>query len=189
MQTDLRFTAGDALLVVDVINDFNHDDGKRLLQAFRERASTMAAVISIARASGVPIIYANDDGDQWKSDGPGYIREVLESGADSEVIRELIPSPGDYVLLKHRYSAFDHTALDILLERLSVDRLYLIGSATEGCVVQTAIDARELGLKTTIVADACASTDPALERTALHYAEQVVGARIRRERDAADAES
>ena len=51
------------------------------------------------------------------------------------------------VLLKHRYSAFDHTPLDLLLERLHIDRLVLIGAATEGCIVQTAIDAREHGLE------------------------------------------
>ncbi|TML88224.1 MAG: isochorismatase family protein [Actinobacteria bacterium] len=39
------------------------------------------------------------------------------------------------------------------------------GSATEGCIVQTAIDAREQGLKTTILADACASTHTELETT------------------------
>jgi nicotinamidase-related amidase len=50
--------------------------------------------------------------------------------------------------------------------------------------VQTAIDAREHGLKITIVADACATTDPELETVALRYAGQVVGAHIahRRER-------
>ena len=26
-----------------------------------------------------------------------------------------LPQPGDRVLLEHRYSAFDHTALDLLL--------------------------------------------------------------------------
>jgi nicotinamidase-related amidase len=189
MPNEFRFTTGDALLVVDVINDFKHDDGERLLQSFREKASAMAAAIATARASHVPVIYANDDGDRWNSDGPGYVRAVLESGADPNVLRELIPAAGDYFLLKHRYSAFDHTALDILLERLGVDRVCLIGSATEGCVVQTVIDARELGLKATIIADACATTDTALEKTALDYAEHVVGARIRREGDRGDAES
>jgi nicotinamidase-related amidase len=189
MQNEFGFSSGDALLVVDVINDFKHDDGERLLQSFRARASRMAAAIASARASGIPVIYANDDGDRWNSDGPGYVRAVLENGADPNVLRELIPSQGDYFLLKHRYSAFDHTALDILLERLKVDRLCLIGSAAEGCVVQTVIDARELGFKTTIIADACASTDPELEKTALDYAERVVGARIHRGRDRGDAES
>jgi nicotinamidase-related amidase len=188
MQNEFRFTAGDALLVVDVINDFDHEDGERLLQSFREKAPAMVTAIASARALGIPIIYANDDGDRWNSDAPGYVRSALENGPDPDVLRELIPSASDYFLLKHRYSAFDHTALDILLERLTVDRLYLIGSATEGCVVQTVIDARELGLKATIIADACASTDPALEKTALDYAEQVVGARICRGASATDVE-
>jgi nicotinamidase-related amidase len=82
--------------------------------------------------------------------------------------------------LKHRYSAFDHTPLDLLLDELEVERLVLIGAATEGCIVQTAIDAREHGLKVTIVADACASTDPELETVALDYVGRVVGAHIAR---------
>jgi nicotinamidase-related amidase len=45
--------------------------------------------------------------------------------------------------------------------------------------VQTALDAREHGLKATIVADACATTDPDLEQTALRYAEAVGGIRLR----------
>lgn len=81
-------------------------------------------------------------------------------------------------MLKHRYSAFDHTPLDLLLEHLKVERLLLIGAATEGGVVQIANDAREHGLKTTIIADACATTDPDLEALALDSAERVVGARI-----------
>ena len=40
------------------------------------------------------------------------------------------------------------------------------------------IDARELGFKVTILADACATNDPKLEEIALRYAEQVGGMRI-----------
>jgi len=46
--------------------------------------------------------------------------------------------------------------------------------------VQTAIDARELGLKASIAVDACATTDPELEAVALRYAENVVGVRLER---------
>jgi nicotinamidase-related amidase len=53
-----------------------------------------------------------------------------------------------------------------------------VGAATEGCVVQTALAAREHGLKATIIADACATTDPELESTALRYAEDVGGIRV-----------
>jgi nicotinamidase-related amidase len=53
-----------------------------------------------------------------------------------------------------------------------------MGAATEGCVVQTAIDAREHGLQATILAEACATTDPSLEELALRYAAEVGGVRV-----------
>jgi nicotinamidase-related amidase len=137
----------------------------------------MAEAIGAARDSGVPVVYVNDDRDRWDSDAPSLAREAVE-GPGGDVVRSLLPQAGDRVLLKHRYSAFDHTALELLLESLDVVRVLLVGAATEGCVVQTAIDAREHGLKATILADACATADEQLERTALRYAEDVGGIRV-----------
>jgi nicotinamidase-related amidase len=181
-----RFGPGDALLVVDVINDFTHEDGQRLLESFRERSPAMTKAIAAARAAAVPVVYVNDDQGHWDSDAPGLVRSAADSGQAGEVMRELAPPPGTYFLLKHRYSAFDHTALDLLLDELDVERLVIIGAATEGCIVQTAIDAREHGLKATILADACATTDADLETVALHYAERVVGARVTETGELAD---
>lgn len=178
MSQPFGFEPGDALVVIDVINDFQHEDGDRLLLSFRERLAAMTETIAKARTDGIPIVYVNDEHGRWDSDAPALVRSVLERSHGADVVERLAPQPGDRVLLKHRYSAFDHTPLDLLLEQLHVDRLVLIGAAIEGCIVQTAIDARERGLKTTIVADACASTDPELESVALHYAGRVVGARI-----------
>jgi nicotinamidase-related amidase len=48
--------------------------------------------------------------------------------------------------------------------------------STEGCVAQTAIDARERGFKVTVLANACATIDERVEQVALEYLEQVVGA-------------
>jgi nicotinamidase-related amidase len=47
--------------------------------------------------------------------------------------------------------------------------------ATEMCVTQTAITARELGFKVTVLAGACACVDERLERIALEYLRQVAG--------------
>jgi nicotinamidase-related amidase len=173
------FEQGDALLVVDVFNDFGHDDAEALLASFRERGATMAEAVAAARKSEVPVIYVNDDRDRWDSDAPALAREAAE-GPGGDVIRALLPQEGDRVLLKHRYSAFDHTALELLLEAESVERLLVMGAATEGCVVQTALDAREHGLKATILADACATTDEELESTALRYAADVGGIFVQR---------
>ena len=173
------FEPTDALTVVDVFNDFDHEDGEQLLQSFRERAGTMAHVLAEARRANVPIVYVNDERGRWRSDAPGLVRAAL-SGKGGTLIQELAPAENDAVILKQRYSAFDHTALDLLLESLRVERIVLIGAAVEGCVVQTALDARELGLKVTILSDACATTDRDMEEVALRYASSVGGARVER---------
>jgi nicotinamidase-related amidase len=173
------FEEGDVLLVVDVLDDFDHADAESLLASFRARGATMAGTIAAAREAGVPVVYVNDDRDRWDSDAPALAREAAE-GPGGDVIRQLLPQEGDHVLLKHRYSAFDHTALELLLGAKSAERVLVVGAATEGCVVQTALDARENGLKATILADACATTDESLEETALRYAEDVGGVRVRR---------
>jgi len=164
--------------VIDVLADFDHEDGELLLASFRERGAGMCAAIARAREAGVPVIYVNDDRDRWDSDAPALAREAA-SGPGGDVVGQLLPRPGDRVLLKHRYSAFDHTALELLLASLRVERVLLAGSATEGCVVQTALDVREHGLKATILIDACETADERLEETALRYAEDVGGIRVR----------
>jgi nicotinamidase-related amidase len=169
-----RFETGDALLVVDVINDFDHDDGRALLESFTERLVTMQKAIAAARASDIPVLYVNDAHGRWDGDVQALLRGAHEA------VRSLTPGPADPFVLKHRYSGFDHTPLDLLLGELRVERIVLSGAATEGCVVQTAIDAREHGLKATILADACATTSEELERVALEYAERVGGIRVAR---------
>jgi nicotinamidase/pyrazinamidase len=143
----------------------------------------MARAIGLARDAGVPVIYVNDDRDRWDSDAPALAREAA-GGPGGEIVSELLPRKGDRVVLKHRYSGFDHTALELLLEAESAERVLIVGAATEGCVVQTALDARERGLKATILADACATTDEALEATALRYAKDVGGIYVEQVSDA-----
>jgi nicotinamidase-related amidase len=172
------FEQGDALLVIDVLDDFEHEESEALLASFRERGATMAAAIDAARRSGVPVVFVNDDRDRWDGDAPALAREAA-TGRGGDAIRHLLPSAGDSILLKHRYSAFDHTALELLLEAERIDRVLIMGAATEGCVVQTALDAREHGLKATILVDACATTSSELEELALRYAEKVGGIRVR----------
>ena len=168
----------DALLLVDLINHFDHEDGDRLLASFRERLPGMQAAIAYANDSRIPVVYVNDNSGRWDSDAPALVRSAIDEGCGGDVVSAIAPAAGDRFLLKPRYSGFDHTPLALVLEDLEVERLLLAGAATEGCVVQTAIDARELGFKVTILADACATTDEELEAVALAYAERVGGVQI-----------
>ena len=59
------FEQGDALLVVDVLDDFEHEDAEPLLASFKARGAAMERAIAQAREAGVPVIYVNDDRDRW----------------------------------------------------------------------------------------------------------------------------
>jgi nicotinamidase-related amidase len=169
----------DALLLVDVVNDFEHEDGERLLESFRERHEGLERALADARAEGVAVVYANDNFGVWDGDGPRLVRQALE-GRGAELVEAIAPADGDPFVVKPRYSAFDHTPLELILRDLEIERLLLAGTSTEGCVAQTAIDARELGFKVTVLADACATVDERVERVALEYLEAVAGVRIER---------
>lgn len=169
----------DALVVVDLLQRFEHRDGDALLASLRQRLPGLRAALDRARRDDVPVVYVNDMEGRWDADAPALVRDAL-AGPGGDALREIVPATGNRIVLKPRYSIFDHTPLLLLLRELEVERLLLAGAATEACVVQSAIDARELGFKVTIVADACATTDEELERLAFEYAERVVGARVER---------
>jgi nicotinamidase-related amidase len=168
-----------ALLLVDVIKDFEHEDGDRLLASFRRRHSGFADVVERARADGTTIVYANDTGGTWDSDSdaPALIRRAIE-GKGGELVSAIAPRLEDIVVLKPRYSAFDETPLASLLKEQGIERLTLGGTATEMCVFQTVTDALRSRFEVTVRADACATVDERHEALALDYLEQVLGVRV-----------
>ena len=149
-----------------------------MLASFRERHAGLVEAIETARANEVPVLYAQDNRGVWDGDKARLIREAVEEGLGAQLVEAIAPREGDRFVVKPRYSAFDHTPLELILRGLDVERLLLAGTATEGCVVQTAIDGRELGFKISVLWKACASPDERLEQVALTYLEEVVGARL-----------
>ena len=169
----------DSLLLVDVINTFEHEDGGPLLASFRRRHGGLVRVLERARGAGVPVVYANDNVGVWDGDAAGLVRAAV-AGPGGELVAAIAPKPGDRFVIKPGYSAFDHTPLELLLRELEVERILLAGAATEMCVAQTAIAARERGFKVSVLADACAAVDERMERISLEYLEEVVGVRLER---------
>lgn len=179
--TDHTQTSGscarDVLLVVDVLDDFGHEHGPQLLSSLTDRHQPLVAALESARASRVPILYANDDKGVWDGD-VGRLIHAARQGPGGHLIEALTPSEGDRFIVKPRYSAFDHTPLELILEELKCERLFVVGMTSEGCVTQSAIDARERGLKVTVLPNACATIDGALERTAFRYLVDVAGVKL-----------
>jgi nicotinamidase-related amidase len=169
----------DVLVVVDALNDFSHEDGERLLRSFRERAPSLRDALDRARSAGIPVVYVNDQG-SWSADRAEVVRRAVE-GEGGDDLEPVVPRGDEPLILKARYSAFDHTGLELLLRELDAERLLLAGGSTEGCIVQTGIDGRELGFKVTILTSACWTVDGDTEQVALRYAEDVAGIRLAEE--------
>ena len=174
----------DVLVIVDLFSDFRHEDGERLLASLTSRHDAIAGALDHARRAGVPVVFVNDRVGPWDSDAPRIVRQAL-AGPGAPVLRDLTPRANEQFVVKPRYSAFDHTALAVLLEELGCERVLLAGMSTEGCVAQSAIDARELGYKVSVLPRACATVDEELETLALRYLDQVVGVRLDDEAPAA----
>ena len=73
---------------------------------------------------------------------------------DIEVVDELSPLDGDYVVDKNRPSSFYATGLEPILNGLDADSLVVCGVTTNCCVETTVRDASQRDYKTFVVADA-----------------------------------
>ena len=168
-----------ALLLVDVVKDFLHEDGDRLLESYRERHGALVAAVGAARGAGEVVAYANDNAGPWDSDAPRLVRHAVEKGKGGDLVAAIAPREGDMFVLKTGYSAFDETPLASLLrDGLGIDELAVAGTATEMCVFQTVQDALRLGFAVSVLANACATVEPEHERTALEFLERVEGVTI-----------
>jgi nicotinamidase-related amidase len=168
----------DALLIIDLISDFDFPDGTRLLHKAAPLADTLKRLKSRAQAAGVPVIYVNDNRGRWQSDRSDFVAHCI--GADSKgrhLASALRPDAEDYFVFKPKHSAFFATPLDALLKHLGTQRLVLAGVTVEQCILMTAIEAYLRDFKLLIVRDAVTGLRQC--DAALQYLEEILQAEIK----------
>ena len=142
---DLHGSAPDkhkiALLLIDVINDFDFPEANQLLKHARPMAKKLLRLKRRAQKAGVPVIYVNDNFGRWKSDFRHTVEHCARNGRGSELVRLLRPEQNDYFVLKPKHSGFFSTTLETLLRYLETQTLILTGIAGNFCVLFTANDA------------------------------------------------
>jgi ureidoacrylate peracid hydrolase len=157
-KVDPRHTA---VLVIDVLNDFCAEGGMMWhegldLSYVQELARRLPAFLDSARAAGVPVIFTRNvyssEANWYLSDvwleqagrrrrGSYTARDVCSPGSwNQEFYGDVQPGEGEAIVTKHRFSAFLHTDLDLLLRTRGIRTLVLTGVATEVCVETTARD-------------------------------------------------
>lgn len=173
-----------ALLLIDVINDFDFPEGDQLLQFAFPMAKRIVELKSRLKAAGIPAIYVNDNFGRWRSDFQTHVDHCLEGDAPGRPIAELLqPDSDDYFVLKPKHSGFYSTTLDTLLEYLGVKTLVIAGVATNICVLFTANDAYMRDYRLFVPADCVASNTDEQNRYALEQIESILKADVRTSAD------
>ena len=168
------------LLLIDVISDFEFEDGGQLLENALPAARKIAELKKRAKKEKTPVIYINDNFGSWRDDFQKTIEKGLkDSVRGSEIVKLLKPEDDDYFVLKPKHSAFYSTTLDILLEELEAEILILTGVTTDICVLFTANDAYMRGYKIFVPQDCVASVKNEENKYSLEYIERVTKADIR----------
>ena len=147
-----------ALILIDVINDFNFPDGPALLRNALQIVPNLARLKKRARRAGIPTIYVNDNFGQWRSEASKLVESCLQvKSAGKRFVESIRPDKEDYFVLKPMHSAFFQTPLEVLLRYLGASSLILGGLATNSCVVCTVHDANMRGFRVYVPSDCSAA--------------------------------
>ena len=172
--------AGSALLLIDVINDFEFDEGEQLLKLALPVGKKIASLKRRAKEKGIPAIYVNDNFGIWRSDLNKIVSHCTREGVRGKTFCELVlPDKEDYFVLKPKHSGFYCTSLDLVLEHLGATKLILTGIAGNNCVLFTANDAYMRDFKLYVPADCVVSQSKEDNDYALRQMEKVLKADVR----------
>ena len=103
----------------------------------------------------------------------------LSGTEGANIIEELKPLKNDFIIHKRKYSGFFQTDLDVSLREEGIVELELVGVCTNICVLYTAVSARMLNYKVTVLKDAVASFDQGAHDFALKQMKDVLGVEVR----------
>ncbi|MFE7814279.1 isochorismatase family cysteine hydrolase [Streptomyces sp. NPDC057433] len=166
-----------ALIVIDMINTYDHADAELLIPAARSVVPVISGLLRRARGRDVPVIYVNDNFGQWRSHHGELLDKAL-SGPHADLVEPLRPTDSSLFVVKARHSIFFETPLHHLLHEQGVDRLVLCGQVTEQCVLYSSLDAHIRAIEVTVPRDAVAHIHADLADAALRMMERNMNADV-----------
>jgi len=174
----LRYDAQTALVVVDVQNDFADPAGSLSVASGEAVVGHANSEIAMAQGAGALVVFTQDwhpeSTPHFAKDGGIWPVHCVADTWGAELHPDLV-IPADALRVRKGtkgedgYSAFTMrdpvggettpTELEGLLRARGIERVVLMGLATDYCIKATALDARRLGFETHVLTDACAPVD------------------------------
>lgn len=177
-KTTRRYGANSALIVVDIQNDFVHPEGTLFVKGGPAALPRANDEIDAAVDAGALVVYTQDwhppDTPHFAAQGGTWPPHCVRDTWGAELHDDLRVVDGAEVIKKgtgHEdgYSGFtvrdlEHdtvvpTELDGILRQRGIERVTVVGVATDVCVKATALDAIELGYETEVIAPATAAVN------------------------------
>ena len=167
-----------ALLFFDMLNGHIKSGQAATTARYAPVIAAASVLLNAARTQGMMVAYAcaNHRADNATTahtirDTDGRLRPLASSDTrefkpvvaggtwEAQVIDELAPAAGDYLIPKYRWSAFFQTFLDLALRSRKIDTLIIAGGSTDVGVASTAFAARDLDYNLVVASDACSSPE------------------------------
>ena len=161
-----------ALVVIDMLNPYDHEDADTLAASARDAVPRIAELRDRAyEAEDSLLVYVNDNHDRWDLDRQALVNVALD-GEHPDLVEPIAPNGKEPFLAKGRHSVFYQTSLAHLLHTQEVECLVLAGQVTEQCILYSALDGYLRGYEIHVPKNAVAHIYPELAEPALQMMER-----------------
>jgi len=146
------------LILVDFVNGFVDIDqlgGPHIEAAAKATVPLLAAF----RAKGLPVAHTRV---VFEADGSNFnvfarrvkpLQKLTETAQGSQIVPQLQPVAGEWVIRKQTASAFFNTGLADWLHLQGVDTAIIVGCTTSGCVRASVVDSMQHNFRTVVISD------------------------------------
>lgn len=142
-----------AVMVIDMQNDFIEEKGKLYVPRSEKLIKPIKSILDKAREAGATIIYTQDWHHEDDPEFKVWGEHALADSWGAEIVEELKPKEGEFVVRKPSYDAFYGTPLEHILRYRGLENLILTGVLANICVLHTAGSAAMRGYRLIIPVD------------------------------------
>lgn len=153
-----------AVIAVDIQNDY-FPGGKFPLDGMEQAAARARSVLDAARQRGDLIVHV-------RHEFLDPAAPFFNPGTDGAVINAVAEPQGDEpVVTKNAVNAFKDTNLREILDENGVSDVVIVGAMSHMCIDAATRAASDLGYRTTVIHDACATRDLEFQGTTIPAAQ------------------
>ncbi|MHC0445111.1 cysteine hydrolase family protein [Flavobacterium sp. 3-218] len=144
-----------ALVLIDIQNDY-FANGNHVLYQPEIASKNAKKILENSRDENIEIIHIQHFS---TNEGADFF---FPNTIGAEIHSDVKPHAGEKIIIKNYPNSFRDTELQQYLAEKQITELLICGMMTDVCIAATVRSAMDLGYRTTIIGDACATEDRTL---------------------------